>query len=224
MRLVALMVAAVLATLAGLAPALPRAQAQAECVVVEDFAKARVGEFPADWRVRRDAGKEVYSIQEEGGLRFLRAMAKGQGIQAAKQHEWDLSAYPVLAWSWRAREFPRGADEKDGKNDSVLAVYMLVPYSRVVGPKAVKYIWSEKVAVGTRLNSNNGLTQVRVLRSGTESKDRWIEERVNVREDYQKYFEEKDVPKPAGIAVLTDSDDTRSTAQGDYANFRVCRG
>ena len=29
--------------------------------------------------------------------------------------------------------------------------------------------------------------------------------------------------KPAGIAVLTDSDDTNSSAQGDYANFRVCR-
>ena len=32
-----------------------------------------------------------------------------------------------------------------------------------------------------------------------------------------------DVPKPAGIAVLTDADDTRSSAAGDYANFRVCR-
>ena len=29
--------------------------------------------------------------------------------------------------------------------------------------------------------------------------------------------------KPAGIAVLTDADDTRSRAEGDYANFRVCR-
>ncbi len=28
---------------------------------------------------------------------------------------------------------------------------------------------------------------------------------------------------PAGIAVLTDSDDTKSSAQGDYASFRACR-
>ena len=202
----------------------PQAQPAADCVVVDSFARAKVGELPSDWTVRKDAGKEVYAVQEEGGLRFLRAHAKGLGIQAAKQHEWDLNAYPVLAWSWRPREFPRGADEKDGKNDSVLAVYMLVPYSRIVGPKAVKYIWSEKVPVGARLSSNNGLTQVRVLRSGTEGRDRWAEEQVNVRDDYLKYFEEKEVPRPAGIAVLTDADDSRSTAQGDYANFRVCRG
>jgi hypothetical protein len=202
----------------------PHAQAPGQCREVETFARAKLGELPPDWRVRKDAGKEVYSIREEGGLRFLRAHARGQGIQAAKQYEWDLGAFPVLAWSWRPREFPRGADEKDGKNDSVLAVYMLVPYSRITGPKAVKYIWSEKVPVGARLSSNSGLTQVRVLRSGPEGRDRWTEERVNVRDDYLKFFEEKETPKPAGIAVLTDSDDTRSSAQGDYAHFRVCRG
>jgi Protein of unknown function (DUF3047) len=199
------------------------AQGQGECRVVEDFARGAVGEFPPGWKARKDEGRTVYSVSEEGGLRFLRAHAKGLGIQAAKEYGWNLEAYPVLAWSWRAREFPRSADEKDGKNDSAVAVYMLVPYSRVRGPKAVKYIWSERVPVGTHLESNGGLTQVRVLRSGAVKRGAWVEERVNVRDDYRQYFKEADVPKPAGIAVLTDSDDTRSSAQGDYANFRVCR-
>jgi hypothetical protein len=199
------------------------AQAPEDCKVIETFANAKVGELPDDWKVRKDAGKEVYAVREEEGRRFLRASARGLGVQAAKQLEWDLDAYPVLAWSWRPLEFPRGADEKDGKNDSVLAVYMLVPYSRIRGPKAVKYVWSEKVPAGTRLSSNSGLTQVRVLESGTDRQGQWVEARANVREDYLKFFEEKDVPKPAGIAVLTDSDDTKSTARGDYANFRVCR-
>ena len=193
-----------------------------DCVVIEDFAKAKVGEFPPDWKVRKDSGKTVYTVQEEGGLRFLHAHAKGHGIQAAKQFEWDLNRYPVLAWSWRPVEFPRGAHEKDGKNDSVLSVYMMVPYSTIRGPKAVKYIWSERVPVGTRLQSNGGLTQVRVLESGTEKRGQWVEERVKVRDDYLEYFKEKEVPKPAGIAVLTDSDDTDSGAQGDYVKLRAC--
>ena len=101
---------------------------------------------------------------------------------------------------------------------------MLVDYSRVRGPKAVKYIWSERVPVGTHLTSNMGLTQVRVLRSGAPDDRQWVEERVNVREDFKKYFSESETPKPAGIAVLTDSDDTKSSAQGDYRAFRACRG
>ena len=202
--------------------ALGAGAAAEDCIVIDDFAKAKVGEFPADWKVRKDAGKQIYTVREEGGLRFLHAHAKDQGIQAARQQEWDLNRYPVLAWSWRPVEYPKGADEKDGKNDSALAVYFMVPYSSIRGPKAVKYIWSERVPVGTRLSSNGGLTQVRVLQSGTEKRGQWVDERVNVRDDWLAYFEEKAVPKPAGIAVLTDSDDTDSSAQGDYAKFRAC--
>jgi hypothetical protein len=203
----------------------PRAAAQTgrDCIVIEDFARAKVGEFPPDWRPRKDTGREAYRVQEEGGRRFLHAHARELGVQAAKQFEWDLRSRPILTWSWRPRELPSGAHEQHGKNDSALAVYMLVDYSRIRGPKAVKYIWSENVPAGTRLTSNQGLTQVRVLRSGAAGLGQWIEERVNVRDDYLKYFKEGEVPKPAGIAVLTDSDDTGSSAQGDYADFRACR-
>jgi hypothetical protein len=208
------------------APPVGGAGAQtAECITLDNFAEARVGEFPREWRARTDAGKSVYTVREEGGKRFLAALSQGLGVQAARERTWDLDAYPVLAWSWRPREFPKGGDERDSDtNDSVLAVYLLVPHSRVRGPKAVKYIWSEKVPVGTHLTSNMGLTQVRVLRSGSAGKDEWSEARVNVLQDYKKFFNESATPKPAGVAVLTDADDTKSTAAGDYADFRACRG
>jgi len=199
----------------------PAARAE-DCIVIDDFAKAKVGEFPPDWKVRKETGKSVYSVREEANLRFLHATSQRVASQAAKQFEWDVNRYPVLAWSWRPMGFPEGADEKDGKNDSVLSVYFMVPYSSIRGPKAVKYIWSERVPVGTRLESNGGLTQVRVLESGTTKRGEWVEERVKVRDDWLAYFEEKETPKPAGIAVLTDSDDTGSSAQGDYAKFRAC--
>ena len=223
-RAVAQWIAAAAVLLLLVPPGVPSAQT-ADCITLDDFATAKVGEWPADWKVRKDDGRDVYSVQEEAGTRFLRAVSRGLGIQAAKERAWDLKAYPVLAWSWRPRQFPRGADERESdKNDSALAVYLLVPYSWIRGPKAVKYVWSERVPVGTHLTSNAGLTQVRVLRSGPASQDQWIEERVNVLEDYKRYFGEADMPKPAGIAVLTDADDTRSVAEGDYANFRACRG
>ena len=210
------------AVLLGIAPTL--VGAAEDCVPIADFAKDAIGAFPAGWKVRKDEGKAVYSVQEENGRRFLRAVAKDVGIQAAVEHEWDLDTYPILAWSWRPRVFPTGADERNSStNDSALAVYMLVPYSRIRGPKAVKYIWSERVPIGTPLSSNGGLTQVQVLQTGTEKKGEWVDQRVNVLADYVRLFADGNAPKPAGIAVLTDSDDTDSTAEGDYANFRVCR-
>jgi hypothetical protein len=194
-----------------------------ECITVENFAKGKVGEFPLDWKPRKDAGREVYSVQEMDGLRFLRAIAKGLGIQAAKQHEWDPKAYPMLAWSWRPVEFPSGSDERQSKtNDSAASVYAVFPHTPW-SVKSLKYIWSAVVPVGTRLSSSGGLTQALVIRNGSDRKGSWTEERVNIFEDYKKLFDETETPTASGIAVLTDSDDTKSTAQGDYANFRLCK-
>jgi hypothetical protein len=202
---------------------LPVSVGAQDCVTVENFSKGKIGEFPPDWKPRKDSGREVYSIQEGDGLRFLHALARGLGIQAARQYEWEPKVYPVLAWSWRPVEFPKGSDERQSKtNDSAVAVYAVFPHSPW-SVKSLKYIWSAVVPVGTRLDSSAGLTQALVIQSGTERKGQWTEERVNVLEDYKKFFSETDTPKASGIAVLTDSDDTKSVAQGDYSNFRVCK-
>ena len=194
-----------------------------DCVVIEDFSQSKEGAFPEGWKARKDSGRPAYAVHAEGGMRFLRASAKNLGIQAAKEKDWNLDQYPSLAWKWRPREFPKGANEQSGKNDSVLSVYAVFPHSRI-SVKSVKYIWSEKVPVGTQLESSQGLTQVIVLRSGQPEKgDAWVEERRNVVQDYKKLFNETKVPKPIGIAVLTDSDDTKSFAEGDYADFRACK-
>jgi hypothetical protein len=209
-----------------LVAAAPSPAANGACIVLDDFSRAQVGEFPPEWKPRKDEGREIYRVQEEKGQRFLRGEAKGTGIQAALQTpNWDLEKYPILTWSWRPREFPKNSDERNSStNDSVLAVYVAVPYSNIRGPKAVKYVWSEKVPAGTQMESNGGLTQVRVLRSGAPAaRDTWVEERVNALQDWKTEFKESKMPKVGGIAVLTDSDDTKSTAIGDYRNFRACR-
>lgn len=197
--------------------------AQQQCVVVDDFSKGNVGEFPGGWKVRKDEGKDVYKVAEATGQTYVKADAKDAGVQAGKQFEWDLKAYPVLAWAWRPQEFPKGADERTKKNDSALAVYAVFPHTPV-SVKSVKYVWSEKVPKGTHIPQSSGNTQGLVLRSGGDVGGPWVEERVNVVEDYKRYFKTDEVPKPEGIGVLTDSDDTGSRARGDYARFRVCRG
>jgi hypothetical protein len=195
----------------------------ADCVVLEDFARGKLREFPPDWKLRKESGRPVYTVQQESPLRFLRAVSEGMGIQAAREQPWDLTAYPLLAWRWRLREHPKGSDERNSKtNDSALSVYAVFPHSSV-SLKSLKYVWSAVVPVGTPLTSSAGLTQARVLRSGAVPKDEWVEERVNILEDYRARFKEAETPNPAGIAVLTDADDTKSRAAGDYAQFRACR-
>ncbi|MGH7264518.1 MAG: DUF3047 domain-containing protein [Candidatus Rokuibacteriota bacterium] len=193
----------------------------ADCRVVSDLAHARPGAFPPDWKPREEGAREIYQVLEDGGVRFVRATAKGTGIQMGKEFDWDLRTHPVLTWKWRPRVFPTGGDERDGgKNDSAVGVYAVFPHSPV-SVKAVKYVWSLAAPVGTTASASRGLTRMVVLRSGKPAGEAWVEERVNAAQDYQRLFGE--APKrPRGIAVLTDSDDTRSVAVGDYTAFRVC--
>jgi hypothetical protein len=214
---------ALLLALSLLSLAIPGAASAGQCVALDDFSSGKIGEFPPDWKPRHESGRSVYSIAQEGISRYLHAASRGLGVQAGRELAWNLDVYPILAWSWRPIEFPRDSDERKSKtNDSALAVYAVFPGSPV-SVKSVKYIWSRVVPVGTHLTSSAGNTQVQVLRSGIEQTGQWVEEQTNVRDDYRKYFGVTDVPKPAGIAVLTDADDTKSSAQGDYANFRVCK-
>jgi len=215
------LLAATLLATAGLLAAAGTATA-AECVTIADFGKDAPGGFPQGWRAQKeDAANGVYRVHAEDGRRFLRATAKGVAAHIALEREWDLKEYPVLAWRWRPRTFPEGSDERNSKtNDSALSVYVAFPRA-VMAVRSLKYIWSRIVPVGTQASASAGSTKMLILRSGAAGNG-WVEERVSVPEDYRRLFG-GDPGKPRGIGVLTDGDDTKSTAEGDYDDFRLCR-
>jgi hypothetical protein len=209
-----------LLTVVGLLIGTPPALA-AECRLVADLSRNAVGEFPSDWKPRENKAREVYRVLEEDGLRFVRATAESTGLQMGKEFEWDLTTHPVLAWKWRPHIFPTDSDERQGgRNDSVLGVYAVFPHT-IVSVKTVKYLWSLVAPTGTTASASRGLTRMIVRRSGKPAENGWIEEAVNVALDYERLFGEPPKP-PRGIALLTDADDTKSRAVGDYAAFRVC--
>jgi hypothetical protein len=190
-----------------------------DCRVVADFHDSVVGEFPAGWQPRDDAARATYRAAAEAGLRFVRATAEGTGSQMGREFPWDATAHPLLSWRWRPRLFPANSDERDGgRSDSALSVYAVFGKSSMA-TRAVKYVWSRVAPVGTTFGSSRA--RAIILRSGPPPDDGWVTETVNPRRDYERLYGE--APAPArGIAVLTDADQTRSRAVGEYGPFQVC--
>lgn len=177
----------------------------------------------------------------------------GNGVEADRPVKWNLDEYPILRWQWRPRAFPAGANEHTGKDDSALGVYIgfcppadvalceksvkgqLSLTDRLALPKllfskgagSLKYIWSERLPKGFEFDQQR--KAVRVLESGAPAnRNQWVEERVDVAADYRRRFSAQKLLNPVGISILTDSDDTQSdnpssVAEGDYADFRICR-
>lgn len=208
-----------LALVLGLASPATAQPSAAGCRVVADYGDATVGEFPAGWQPRDAAARSTYRVVANGGVRFARAIAEGTGSQMGREFPWDVAALPVLSWRWRPRVLPEGSDERDpDRNDSALAVYAVFGATQL-DARAVKYVWSLAVPAGASIPA--GRARTIVLRSGAPADDGWATERVDVRRDYERLYGE--APGQArGIAVLTDADQTRGRAVGDYGPFRIC--
>lgn len=224
-----------------------------QCIVLEDFSSSAPHSFPAGWKPREEAGKNTYMVDKEGDKFFVRARATGprsagNGIEADRPVKWNIQEYPILRWQWRPRVFPQEANEHTGKDDSVLGVYIgfcppedlalcerslkgqLGLGDRIALPKllltkgvgSLKYIWSEPLAKGFEFDK--GRKAAKVLESGVPVKrDQWVEERVDIASDYRRRFGVQKVLNPIGLSILTDADDTQSLAEGDYADFKLCR-
>lgn len=198
-------------------------------VVIEDFDSSAPGGFPSTWKAWRgddDLARNTYSIREEGGNRYLHAADDGSSIIIRKRlGEWDANEYPVLSWRWRARVLPEDGDERIGsRNDSSVAVYVVLDQNFIGVPKTLKYVWSTTLPVGTYHRRDGvGRPHVIVLESGKEKLGQWVEESVDVHADYVRIFGKKPPREAVGIGVLTDGNATGTDSQGDYDDFVVHR-
>jgi hypothetical protein len=223
-----------------------------EYLLIEDFQKYGSKPYP-DWESHEDKieADSIYSVIEENGSKFLRGSTvnKKYMVQIGKRvsHDkksdrnkinWDINSYPFLSWDWRVRILPTGANERDDNlNDSAASIYVVfqrakVPFTGWQKQPAnwIKYVWSTTLPVGTVVSkkyAKMGVTiydgRYIVVASGKKDLGRWITFKRNVLEDYKTHFGKKPAFNPIEIGILTDSNSTKSTAEGDYDNIRAYR-
>jgi hypothetical protein len=193
-----------------------------QIVPLENFEQYSPQEFPNNWKVRgdEDAARVIYRVVEEGGNHFLHARAEKQAVQIGLKKTFRPKQFPVLQWRWRVKQFPSGANEKMLKtNDSAAGVYVV--FDSTIVPRAIKYVWSSSLPIGTHVDSPvYWRAKIVVLESGVAAAGEWRKETANFYEDYKKLFgfEPGEVE---GVALLTDSDTTATVAEADYDDFML---
>ena len=151
-------------------------------------------------------------------------MARQGGCTAiGKQVRARPSESPYLHWRWRADILPAGGMENEKKKaDSGAGVYVVFKGPFRLNP-ILKYVWSATLPRGNITESpSNSQTKIIVLESGTENLGKWIQEVVNVNEDYTRIFHDPP-PDIVAIGILSDADDTKSSAAADYDDFYLER-
>jgi len=149
---------------------------------------------------------------------------------------------PVLRWRWKiAGTVPGGNEKKKSGDDYAARVYVTFKYepSRVglatrlkyaavktvrgehPPHNAIAYIWANKLAAGESAPSPYTKRVIMVAaRSGNDAAGEWRSEERDVLADYRRLFGE-DPPPYAGIALMTDADNTGAAVEAWYADVSL---
>jgi len=100
--------------------------------------------------------------------------------------------------------------------DSMLSELALALTGEEMPYATLMYVWCNKREPGSVITSaRTGRVRAIVMESGARKLDQWLDYERNIRADYQRAFGE--APGALiGIAIMTDSDNTRSTARAWY--------
>ncbi|HKT35496.1 MAG TPA: DUF3047 domain-containing protein [Nitrospira sp.] len=171
--------------------------AQGQQLILEDFQTKESDGFPASWdhetQRSHSKGREAYKVQSENGFNFLSAKDAGQRIKK-KKIDWDPKAYPVLTWRWRLNKASEGTEP-------LAAVYASLDTDLMFIPVFTKYIWSATKPEGTLTEGGMFSGSEIVVQSGTQV-GQWVEEKVNVYEDFKRIHQHEPAAKAWGISII----------------------
>ncbi len=172
------------------------AGSDSDSLILEDFRQPDDQGFPQGWEAQRSkvSAKETYRIRKEKEVAFLEANDANQRVYT-KQISWNPKTHPVLTWRWRVRSVPEDAE-------FIAAVYPSLDVDLMFIPVNTKYIWSLKKEVGSVKEGGLFSSTEMVIRRGTEPMGEWVEERINVYEDFKQIHQHEPAQNAWGISLL----------------------
>lgn len=198
---------------------------------------------PFAWIERELSKKQPvqYSLVDEAGECFVRAKSSAAASMWTRHVEFDLAEFPFVEWTWRVNRPVEGEDlDRKGGNDCSArilfgfkgdwskanffeqqAVAKEVAKTGYEPPgKLLVYVFSlgkepEAVIPDPHLGDR---ARILVASSGGNGLGKWRTVRRNLAEDYRRAFG-SDPPPVVSVALMTDTDDTHSTAEADYGKI-----
>ena len=189
--------------------------AGAESVVV-----LRGGDTGA-WEEKVFSGKTAYEQVRIDGRDALRATSRGTASGLYRRLRIDLEKTPILEWSWRVEGTLGDIDERTRAGDDYPARVYVIRSAPVFvwRTRAVNYVWASGRAVGESWpNAYTDSARHIALRSGGGQAGEWVQERRNVRADFQALFG-RDVRHVDAVALMTDTDNTAGQAVAYYGDI-----
>ena len=172
-------------------------------------------------KVRGAKNLTEYNILNEDGVNILKAEVENGGSGLGKEAPIDLNQTPFLNITWKVEKGLPGLDEKSKKGHDFAARFFVVKKTGMtpLSNKAINYVFSSNSSIGENWPSPYTKSSIDyVLSSVDKNKNEWVTVKTNVKEDYKR-FHNLDVDILDGVAIMVDTDQSRSKAISYYKNI-----
>ncbi len=189
-------------------------------VKVFEFTESELSQLQVR-KVRGADKKTVYSIGANENGNYLKSVADNAASGLGKEVKIDLNKTPFINITWKIEQDLKGIKENTKKGHDFAARVFAVKKTGAtpLSNRAINYVFSSNNDVGLNWPSPYTKKSVdNVLSSTKNSFSEWVTVKSNVKEDFKK-FHDLDVNELDGLAIMSDTDNSKMKSIAYYQNI-----
>ena len=194
--------------------------AYAESVKVFEFTEKELSELKVR-KVRGADNKTVYSAGSNQNGNFFKAVADNAASGLGKEMKIDLNKTPFINITWKIEQDLKGIKEDTKKGHDFAARVFAVKKTGAtpLSNRAINYVFSSNSEVGKNWPSPYTKKSIdNVLASTKDNLNVWVTVKANVKDDFKK-FHNLDIDELDGLAIMSDTDNSKKKSVAYYQNI-----
>ena len=194
--------------------------AYAENINVFDFTEEELSTLKVR-KVRGADAKTKYTLGNNQNGKYIKAEANNSASGLGKELKINLKKTPFLNVTWKVEKDLTGIVENSKKGHDYAARVFVVKKTGAtpLSNRAMNYVFSSNNDINTHHPSPFTKKSIDYVLSTTkEDLNEWVTVKVNVRDHFKK-FHDLDLDDINGVAIMSDTDNSKLNAIAYYQNI-----
>ncbi len=172
-------------------------------------------------KVRKLKGKTTYTLGSNDKGNYLKAESEGKASGLGKKVKINLIKTPFINITWKVEKNLTGINEQSKKGHDYAARVFIIKKTGItaLSNRAINYVFSSNNIIGKHWRSpftKNSIDYV--LATTQDNLNEWVSVKANVKEHFKK-LHDIDVNEIEGVAIMTDTDNSKLPAIAYYQNI-----
>ena len=172
-------------------------------------------------QVKKVKGETKWTLGSNENGAYIKAEAEGVGSGLGKEIEIDLNKTPFINITWKVEKDLLGIIENSKKGHDYAARVFVIKKTGAtpLSNRAINYVFSSNNIIDQNWPSPYTKKSIDYVLSTTIDKpNKWVTVKANVKEDFMK-LHGLDVDNISGVAIMTDTDNSKLKAISYYQNI-----